>query len=106
MPVLKIAINGVFPPLFSDEERATLSAKTQFLTLGAAENAASGVDAAAIAGARRAVRETVQRESLKRLFATRPEKMVMLPFLFDDASTRAGTEFVSEVLGSPLIAGR
>lgn len=106
MPVLRIIVNGVFPPLFSDEERAVLGARSELLTLHAAERASAGGNAALVAAARRAVRENVQRESLKRLFATRPEPMVLLPFLFDDASTRAGTEILAEVLGAHTVAGR
>ncbi|NUP09858.1 MAG: ArsA family ATPase [Polyangiaceae bacterium] len=106
MPVLRIIINGIFPPLFSDGERATLGARRELLTLDAAESASAGVDAAVVAAARRAVRENVQRESIRRLIATRPESMAMLPFLFDDASTRAGTDLLAEVLGAPVIAGR
>ncbi len=106
MPVLRIVVNGVFPPLFSDDERAALGAHADLLTLQAAERAETGGNASLVAAARRAVRENVQRESLKRLFATRPEPMVLLPFLFDDASTRAGTEILAEVLGAHTVAGR
>jgi hypothetical protein len=106
MPVLRLVTNGVLPPLFDDDERVKLARHTELLTLAAAEHAEGGAQAAVVAGARRAVREDVQRESMKRLLGTLKERVVLLPFLFDEASTRVGTEILAEVLGSRTIAGR
>lgn len=106
MPVLRIIVNGLMPPLFEEQERTALAARRELLTLAAAERAAQGTRTTLVAAARRAVRENVQRESVKRLLATRRERVIMLPFLFDDASTRAGTDHLAEVLGAPVIAGR
>lgn len=106
MPVLRVVVNGVLPPLFDDEERLELSKQAPLLTLRAAASAESGARAALIAGARRAVRENVQRDSLKRLFAARGERAVLLPFLFDEASTRQGTQHLCDVLTAKTVAGR
>lgn len=107
LPVLRLIVNGVLPPLFSDRDRATLDARRDLLTLEAAENAQkAGVDAGLVAGARRAVRENVQRDSLKRLLTSLKEQAVLLPFLFEDASTRRGTELLAQVLSGPNVAGR
>lgn len=106
MPVLRIIVNGLMAPLFDDRERKALTSQRELLTLAAADRAAKGVRASIVAAARRALRETVQRDSVRRLLMTRPERVIMLPFLFDDASTRAGTVHLAEVLGAPVIAGR
>lgn len=106
MPVLRVVVNGVYPPLFTDEERQQLGARRDLLTLEAAERAAKGEGAGVIAAARRAIREEVQRDSMKRLFGARREPMILLPHLFDQASTLSGTEHLAEILGAPEIAGR
>jgi len=111
MPVLRLIVNGVLPPLFADGERAGLVAHKELLSLSAAAHAAepsADKDAgpAMVAAARRALREAVQRDSLKRLLATLPQSVVMLPFLFDEASTKEGTKLLAEVLSSPEVAGR
>jgi len=48
-----------------------------------------------VAGARRAVREKVQAESLSRLERAIELPSVRLPFLFDEASTTAGTRILA-----------
>ncbi|MFO0555977.1 MAG: ArsA family ATPase [Polyangiaceae bacterium] len=114
MPVLRLVINAVLPPLFRDDERSRLAAHKELLTLHAAEAAAHGthgahqarVSPAFVAGARRAVREDVQRDSLKRLLTTLKQPAMLLPHLLDEASTRAGTGLLAEVLGANAIAGR
>ncbi len=106
MPVLRLIVNGVLPPLFDDAERERLMAETAQLGLAAAKRAERGQDAGLIAGCRRAVREAVQRESLKRLLSSLDERVVLLPNLLDDASTRKGTERLASVLGAPRVIGR
>lgn len=106
MPVLRLVVNGVLPPLFSDHERDKLAQRSELLTISAAERAGTGEHAGVVAAARRAVRENVQRESLKRLFASISERALLLPNLFDDASTRHGTELLAQVLSAPQVIGR
>ncbi|HTJ84499.1 MAG TPA: ArsA family ATPase [Polyangiaceae bacterium] len=113
MPVLRLIVNGVLPPLFTDAERAGLAAHKELLSLEAAAAASDGSapstgarGPAMVAAARRALRESVQRDSLKRLFATLKEPAVLLPFLFDEASTKEGTKVLSDVLCSSEVAGR
>ncbi len=106
MPVLRLVINGVIPPLFSDAERASLLSHPELLTLEAATRAESARDAPAVAAARRALRETVQRDSLRRLLSSLDEHAVLLPHLFDAASTKEGTRTLALELGSPKVAGR
>ncbi len=106
MPVLRLVVNGVMPPLFDDAERASLLAHPDLLTIEAATRAEHTIDAAAVAGARRALRETVQRDSLKRLFTSLPSRAFLLPHLFDDASTKEGTRELAAVLSAAEVAGR
>jgi anion-transporting ArsA/GET3 family ATPase len=80
LPIGKIVVNAVLPPLFSKEERATLE------HLGRTESAAPG-DAALEAGRDRATRERVQAESLARLSKELPVNPSYLPLLFEDAAT-------------------
>jgi anion-transporting ArsA/GET3 family ATPase len=54
MPVLRLVVNGVMPPLFTDSERASLLAHPELLTLEAATRAEHDRDAAAVAAARSA----------------------------------------------------
>lgn len=106
MPVLRLVVNGVMAPLFTDSERASLLAHPELLTLEAATRAEHDRDAAAVAAARRALRETVQRDSLRRLLLTLDEPAVFLPHLFDEASTKEGSQALARVLGAREIAGR
>ncbi len=106
MPVLRLVVNGVMPPLFGDAERASLLAHPDLLTLEAATRAEHARDAAVVAAARRALRETVQRDSLKRLLASLDERAFFLPHLFDEASTKEGSRALAAALGAPQIAGR
>lgn len=80
LPIGKIVVNMVLPPLFSKEERAALDA------LGPVEGDAPG-DVAVAAGRSRALRERVQAESLHRLSAELPISPSFLPQLFEDAAT-------------------
>ena len=106
MSVLQLFVNAVLPPIFSDEEQALFASRPDLLKLRAAELAEQGVESALVAGARRAVREQVQRESLRRLFGELAEAAVLFPHLLDDASTRRGTERLAAVLASAEVAGR
>lgn len=86
LPIGKIVVNGVLPPLFTKEERAALEA-----TRPVRGNPGPGADPlpgeAALAAARsRAVRERVQAESLHRLAEELPISPSFLPQLFEDAA--------------------
>jgi anion-transporting ArsA/GET3 family ATPase len=81
LPIGKVVVNEVLPPLFSREERATLEAFR-----GKGETAG---DTALRAGRDRATRERVQAESLARLAKELPIAPSFLPLLFDDAANPA-----------------
>ena len=91
LPVLALVINGVLDPLFSPAEREALLADPTLLDIGAPTRSAGTSESAIVAGARRAVREKVQEECLARLQRSIDLPKVMLPALFDEASTAAGT---------------
>ena len=95
LPVLGLVINGVLDPLFSPDEREALLAGSDLLDIGAPARAAGTADSAVVAGARRAVREKVQAESLSRLARAIDLPTVRLPFLFDEASTVEGTRMLA-----------
>jgi anion-transporting ArsA/GET3 family ATPase len=80
LPIGKIVVNGVLPPLFSKNERTVLE------RIGRIENTLPG-DAALEAGRDRATRERVQAESLARLSKELPVSPAFLPLLFEDAAT-------------------
>lgn len=80
LPIGKVVVNGVLPPLFSREERAVLEG------LGPFEAKTPG-EAALSAGRDRATRERVQSESLNRLSRELPVKPAFLPLLFEEAAT-------------------
>jgi anion-transporting ArsA/GET3 family ATPase len=98
LPVLGLAINGVLDPLFSPEEREALLADPSLLDISAPGDTAGTSVSAVVAGARRAVREKVQAESLARLARSIDLPAVKLPFLFDEASTVQGTRILAERL--------
>jgi len=92
IPIGKVVVNGVLPPLFSREERAELEAFTMPASTSGASLAQQGKapgagDGAILAGRDRAIRERVQAESLARLSRELPVKPAFLPLLFDNAST-------------------
>jgi anion-transporting ArsA/GET3 family ATPase len=60
LPLARLVVNGVIPALFSEDERSTLLEDRQL-------NRATPGDEALAAGARRAIRERVQVESIQRL---------------------------------------
>jgi anion-transporting ArsA/GET3 family ATPase len=78
LPIGRIVVNGVLPPLFSREERELLAG------IGALGD---GPGDAALAAARdRAIRERVQAESLNRLSRELPTAAAFLPLLMEDAA--------------------
>ncbi len=98
LPVLGMVINGVLDPLFSPEEREALLSDASLLDIDAPSRTGGTSDSAIVAGARRAVRERVQAESLARLARSIDLPSVRLPFLFDEASTVEGTRMLAERL--------
>jgi len=80
LPIGRVVVNGVLPPLFSREERAALEPL-------ALDPVSTPGDAALAASRDRATRERVQAESLARLSRELPVKPSFLPLLFEDAAT-------------------
>jgi anion-transporting ArsA/GET3 family ATPase len=80
LPIGRVVVNGVLPPLFSREERAALE------ELRADAPRTKG-DPAVLAARNRAARERVQAESLNRLSRELPIAPAFLPLLMQDAST-------------------
>ncbi len=79
LPIARVVVNAVLPPLFSRDERAALEALPRL------DVRESGDDA--LAAARdRATRERVQAESIQRLSSSLPVQPVFLPMLFTDAA--------------------
>jgi hypothetical protein len=87
LPIGKIVVNGVLPPLFSRDERAELLGP-RGEAAGAPEISSPG-EAALAAGRDRAIRERVQAESLGRLARELPMPSSFLPLLFEDAANPA-----------------
>lgn len=78
LPIGKVVVNCVLPPLFSRDEREVLQT---------AANLTNSPGDAALAAARdRAMRERVQSESLARLSKELPITPAFLPLLFEDAA--------------------
>jgi anion-transporting ArsA/GET3 family ATPase len=80
LPIAKVVVNGVVPPLFSRTERETLD------QVGALDTTDPG-NAAIEAARARATREDVQAHSLARLSKELPRQPSFLPLLFEDAAT-------------------
>jgi anion-transporting ArsA/GET3 family ATPase len=97
LPALTMFVNGVVPPLFSPEERSKLLVEPKWLEIRAPERAQGGT-AAIVAGARRALRERVQAESISRLLDATDLPVGFLPFLLDDASTAEGTRRLASLI--------
>ncbi len=95
LPVLKLVVNGVLTPLFSEGEREELVRDGALLAINAPLLTAGTRDSAIVAGARRAVRERVQAESLARLAREVDVPGLQLPFLFDEAGTPEGTRLLA-----------
>ena len=89
LPIGKVVVNAVIPPLFSREEREVLASVKDML--------APSVGQAAILAARdRATRERVQAESLARLSTELPVAPAFLPLLFEDAANLAAIRELSK----------
>ncbi len=99
LPVLQTIVNGVLPQLFTASERSELMRDPALLEIDAPETSAGLAVSALVAGARRAVRERVQVESLDRLHRSIDLPTAYLPFLFDEASTAHGTRLLAKHLG-------
>jgi anion-transporting ArsA/GET3 family ATPase len=79
LPVGRVVVNGVLPPLFSKEERAALAGATP-------GDVAQPAEAVLAASEGRASRERVQAESLNRLSRELPVPPAFLPLLMEDAA--------------------
>ena len=99
LPVLQTVVNGVLPQLFTASERGELLRDPKLLDVDAPGTTSGTSESALVAGARRAIRERVQVESLDRLRRSIDLPMVHLPFLFDEASTVQGTRMLAKHLG-------
>jgi anion-transporting ArsA/GET3 family ATPase len=99
LPVLHTVVNGVLPQLFTPNERAELLRDPALLEVDAPRLSAGTSASALVAGARRAIRERVQVESLERLKRQIELPTAYLPFLFDEASTVEGTRILAKHLG-------
>jgi len=98
LPVLRLVVNAVLPPLFTAEERDKLACEASLLAIDAPTRTSGTPESALVAGARRAVREKVQAESLERLTKEIDLPQISLPHLFDEASTVEGTKILSDLL--------
>ena len=129
LPIGRIVVNGVLPPLFSKEERAALESSSSSLASGSRatglrplasdgdaassslssgagatelRTSSSGDDAAEVAvaaGRSRAVRERVQAQSLQRLAKELPIPPSFLPQLFEDAAQPGAIRELAKRLG-------
>jgi len=106
LPLQQLFVNAVVDPLFSIQERDGLAALEDLLDPRAPRSAASPADVAVVAGARRALRERVQEESVRRLLASVKLPTAILPHLYDEASTPQGTRRLAAHLGAATIDGR
>ena len=80
LPIGRVVVNGVLPPLFSREERAVARGGDRASTSRRAARRRS------LAGRDRATRERVQAESLNRLSRELPVPPSFLPLLMEDAA--------------------
>lgn len=87
LPIGKIVVNGVLPPLFSKAERATL------------EKTDPKGNAVLVAGRSRALREDVQAAALARLAKELPVSPSFLPQLFEDAATPQAIKELAKRVG-------
>ncbi len=90
LPLDRVVVNCVLPPLFSHQERAQLA------SLGALGGGPG--DAALGAGWMRASRESVQAESLARVSRELGVTPVQLPLLFEDAATPRGIGELAKIV--------
>jgi anion-transporting ArsA/GET3 family ATPase len=79
LPIGRVVVNAVLPPLFSRDERAALEGVGSF-------DVTSAGDAALAASRDRAARERLQAESMSRLSRELPVAPAFLPLLFEEAA--------------------
>jgi anion-transporting ArsA/GET3 family ATPase len=89
LPVGRVVVNAVLPPLFSRDERAALQGMPPF-------DAASAGDAALLAARDRAARERLQAESMGRLARELPVTPSFLPLIFEEPSAPASIRELSK----------
>jgi anion-transporting ArsA/GET3 family ATPase len=92
LPIGKIVVNGVLPPLFSKEERGALIAADP-------PEGTSGPAAVLAASRSRALREQTQAEALHRLSEELPIPPSFLPQLFEDAARPAAIRELAKRVG-------
>jgi anion-transporting ArsA/GET3 family ATPase len=84
LPLERVVVNGVLPPLFSKEEQRELAG---LAGRGVSPSHGKRGDAALLAGRERASRESMQAESLARLSTELPAiRRSFLPLLLEDAA--------------------
>lgn len=106
LPLQQLFVNAVVDPLFPVPSRDALLGLEDLLDPRAPKAAATPADAAVVAGTRRALRELVQEESVRRLFASVKLPAAILPHLYDEASTPQGTRRLAAHLGAETLDGR
>src|SRR5579864_3395870 len=80
LPIGRVVVNGLLPPLFSRQERQALESAAPF-------GISTRGDAALAAGRDRAIRERAQAQALERLSHALPVSPIFLPLLMQDAAT-------------------
>ncbi|MCL2722851.1 MAG: ArsA family ATPase [Polyangiaceae bacterium] len=93
LPIGKVVVNSVLPPLFSREERKALE------DTGAPVERSSPSNVVFASARARAMRERVQAESLSRLSSELPISPSFLPQLFRDAATPEAIHELARRLG-------
>jgi anion-transporting ArsA/GET3 family ATPase len=111
LPPLRLVINQVLDPRFSEEQRRALGAHRDLLdpklvtATGAdyegplssrSAGAAAAGNAALAAGARRAAREQLQRDNVMRLERELGMRPTVLPFLLDGAGTPQAAQLLAQ----------
>ena len=92
LPIGKIVVNGVLPPLFSKAERAAIEGAGPV-------TGDTPADAAIAAGRSRVTRERVQQASLHRLSEELPISPSFLPQLFEDAAQPSAIRELAKRMG-------
>jgi anion-transporting ArsA/GET3 family ATPase len=94
LPIGRVVVNCVLPPLFSREEREALEGVSSV-------DADARGEAAVVAGRDRAIRERVQAESLNRLSRELPVAPAFLPLLMEDAACPEAIRQLAKRVESP-----
>ncbi len=95
LPIVQVVLNGVLAPLFSSEQRAVLLADRELTSIDFAKSKHSTAELALAAAARRAVKESVQNASMKRLQDELGVPIRVLPFLLESAGTPDGARLLA-----------